>query len=256
MKIILIFIGLFVSEILFSQQTVDGIITDESGIRLSSVVVINISANTKIVSNSLGEFSIGISKNDELRFILPGYERLSKIVTEDHRNALLPITLFKVIEEIEEVKVYKKLTGDLSKDSKILTKVDQSKIIQKAVGLPQPVGKMREKPAEIKEVLLPMLLGNLNVQGVYDLISGKARKQKIIYKYEDLQEDIAWIRSRVEDDYFVKIGIPKDKISDFIEFSFYTKSQVRRYVKAKRLSGAVLGFEDVIPIYLERMKKG
>ncbi|MFP3802729.1 hypothetical protein, partial [Paraburkholderia sp. SIMBA_027] len=85
---------------------------------------------------------------------------------------------------------------------------------------PQPVGKMREKPAEIKEVLLPMLLGNLNVQGVYDLISGKARKQKIIYKYEDLQEDIAWIRNRVEDDYFVKTGIPKDKISDFIEFSF------------------------------------
>ncbi|MGU3376994.1 carboxypeptidase regulatory-like domain-containing protein [Chryseobacterium sp. M5A1_1a] len=255
MKIILIFIGLFVSEILFSQQTVTGIITDESGIGLSSVMVINISANTKIFSNSLGGFSIGASKNDELRFILSGYERLSKIVIEDHQNALLPIILFKVTKEIEEVKVYKKLTGDLSKDSKILTKVDQGKIIQKAVGLPQPVGKMREKPAEVKEVLLPMLFGNLNVQGMYDLISGKARKQKRIYNYEDLQEDIAWIRSRVEDDYFVKIGIPKDKISEFIEFSFYTNLQIRRYVKVKSLSGAVLGFEDIIPIYLEKVKK-
>jgi hypothetical protein len=37
---------------------------------------------------------------------------------------------------------------------------------------------MREKPAEVKSVLLPILLGNLNVQGVYDLISGKARGRK------------------------------------------------------------------------------
>lgn len=42
-------------------------------------------------------------KNDGLRFIHSGYERLSKIITEDGGNSLLPVTLFKLIKEIEEV---------------------------------------------------------------------------------------------------------------------------------------------------------
>jgi hypothetical protein len=162
--------------------------------------------------------------------------------------------MIKIPQEIEEVEL-QKITGDLSKDSRAVAKVDKGKIVQDAVGLPQPVGKMREKPAEVKEVLLPMLLGSLNVQGVYDLISGKARRQKRQYRYDDLQDDISWIRNRVEDEYFTKEGIPKERISEFIEFSFLTKPQVRTFVKAKNLAGALLRLEETIPLYVERLKK-
>jgi hypothetical protein len=113
---------------------------------------------------------------------------------------------------------------------------------------------MREKPAEVKEVLLPMLLGQLNVQGVYDLVSGKARRQKRAYRYDDLQEHILWVRKRVEDEYFTKTGIPIERISEFIEFSFLYKPQIRTYVKAKNLAGVLLRIEEVIPVYLERLK--
>ncbi|MDN3692513.1 carboxypeptidase regulatory-like domain-containing protein [Chryseobacterium tructae] len=252
----LVFICLIAFEIAFSQQIVRGIIADEKGANLSSVMIINISTDKKVFSNSLGEFAIEVSKNDELRFILEGYERLSKRITTGESNSLLSITLYKFIKEIEEVKLYKRLTGNLSKDSKTLSKVDKKDIIQKAIGLTQPVGKMREKPAEIKKVLLPILTGNLDIQGVYDLISGKARKQKQAYRYDDLQDDITWIRSRVEDDYFVKTGIPKNRISEFLEFSFYEKPQLRAYIKAKNLSGAVLELEDLFPLYLDRLKNG
>lgn len=253
MKRGLIFVLLFLSKLVFSQETIVGKITDDNDISLGSVTVINMSTDQKSVTNSSGEFSIEASKNDELRFVKNGYERFSRRVLTDGINYQLSITLIKLAEEIEEVKVVK-LSGDLNKDSRAVAKVDKSEIVEDAVGLPQPVGKMREKPAEVKQVLLPMLLGQLNVQGVYDLVSGKARRQKRAYKYDDLQEHILWVRKRVEDEYFTKTGIPAERISEFIEFSFLYKPQVRTYVKAKNLAGVLLRIEEVIPVYLERLK--
>nr|WP_315032616.1 carboxypeptidase-like regulatory domain-containing protein [uncultured Chryseobacterium sp.] len=237
------------------SQTVTGRIIDDSGESLSAVTIVNMSTDKKTYSNSLGMFSIEASPNDELRFVKEDFRRASKIVLTEGANPELQIRLFQIPKEIEEVKIVKKLTGDLDQDSRIVAKVDKGEQVRNAVGLPQPVGKMREKPAEVKSVLLPILLGNLNVQGLYDLISGKAKKQKRQYKYDDLQEHIMWVRNRVEDDYFVKAGIPADRISEFIEFSFVAKPQVRTYVKAKNLSGVLLRLEETIPIFQERLKQ-
>jgi len=240
---------------LFSQQTITGNVADETGESLSSVIVINMATDQKVYSNSIGQFSIEASPNDELRFVKQGFMRASKNVLSDGVNPFLYIRLHPIPKEIEEVTVFRKPTGDLDKDSRAVASRDKGEEVRDAVGLPQPVGKMREKPAEVKQVLLPILLGSLNVQGMYDLISGKARRQKRQYKYDDLQEHIAWIRSRVEDEYFTKAGIPADKISEFIEFSFTAKPYVRTYVKARNLSGVLLRLEEAIPLYVERLKK-
>ncbi|MDH6252110.1 hypothetical protein M2347_001837 [Chryseobacterium sp. H1D6B] len=255
MREMLFLILLFANGIAFSQQTVTGTITDDNSIHLGSVTVINMSTDKKTLSNSSGEFSIEASNNDELRFVRAGYERVSRKVLTNGINYQLFITLVKIPEEIEEVKVSKRLTGDLSEDSKAVAKVNKGEIVQQAVGLPQPVGKMREKPAEVKKVLLPILLGALDVQGTYDLISGKARRQKRQYRYDDLQTDIVWVRNRVDDEYFTKAGIPAERISEFIEFSFLVKPQVRTYVKAKNLSGVLFRIEETIPAYVSRLKK-
>ncbi len=226
---------------------------DDNGESLNAVTIVNMSTDKKAYSDSQGIFSIEANPNDELRFVKEDFRRVSRRVLTDGINPQLLITLFQIPKDVGEVKIVKKLSGDLEQDSRIVTKVDKGEQVKQAVGLPEPVGKMREKPAEVKSVLLPILLGNLNVQGVYDLISGKARKQKRQYRYDDLQEHIAWVRGRVEDDYFVKAGIPADKISEFIEFSFAAKPQVRTYVKARNLSGALLRMEEVIPVFIERL---
>lgn len=226
---------------------------DDNGESLNAVTIVNMSTDKKAYSDSQGIFSIEANPNDELRFVKEDFRRVSRRVLTDGINPQLLITLFQIPKDVGEVKIVKKLSGDLEQDSRIVTKVDKGEQVKQAVGLPEPVGKMRENPAEVKSVLLPMLLGSLNVQGVYDLISGKARKQKRQYRYDDLQEHIAWVRGRVEDDYFVKAGIPADKISEFIEFSFAAKPQVRTYVKARNLSGALLRMEEVIPVFIERL---
>lgn len=253
-KKLFVFLVFLWSTLLLSQQTVTGKIIDDSGESLSAVTIVNISNDKKIYSNSEGIFSIEANPGDELRFVKEDFRRVSRKVLTNGSNPQLLITLYQIPKDVGEVRIVKKLTGDLEQDSRIVAKVDKGEQVRQAVGLPQPVGKMREKPAEVKSVLLPILLGNLNVQGVYDLVSGKARKQKRQYRYDDLQEHIAWVRNRISNDYFIQAGIPGDKISEFIEFSFLIKPQVRTYVKARNLSGVMLRMEETVPIFLERLK--
>ncbi len=234
------------------SQTVRGKITDEDGNGLTSVTVMNISSDQKTYTNTDGTFSIDASAEDELRFIRAGYERAS-IQASYGIDKDLNIKLTRIAHDIEEVKV-PNITEDLTKDARSVEKADKGRVIQDAVGLPQPSGKMREKPAEVKDVLIPIILGQLNVQGMYDLISGKARRQKRQYRYDDLQEDISWIRNRVEDEYFTKEGIPKERISEFIEFSFLIKPQTRTFVRAKNLAGALLRMEKMIPVFKTRLQ--
>lgn len=253
-KLRIFIVLIFLSVLVFSQEKITGKISDDNNVDLPAVLVINIATDQKVYTNSSGEFAISASVNDELRFIKPSYERVSKKVLTTGTNPFLFVTLVRIPEEIEEVKVAK-ITGDLTKDSKAVAKIDKGEIVEQAVGLPQPVGKMRETPAEVKQVLLPMLLGQLNVQGAYDLISGKARRQKRKYRYDDLQQHILWVRSRIDAEYFTKEGIPEERISEFIEFSFLVNPQIRTFVKAKNLSGVLLRMEEVIPVYVERLKK-
>lgn len=250
-----VFIAFLCTSFLFSQQTVAGKVVDDNGDNLGAVIIINMSTDKKVYSNSQGDFSIEASPNDELRFVKEDFRRASRKVLADGVNNQLLVTLFQIPKDVGEVKIVKKLSGDLEVDSRIVAKVDKGEQVRDAVGLPQPVGKMREKPAEVKSVLLPILLGNLNVQGVYDLISGKARRQKRQYRYDDLQEHILWVRNRVEDEYFIKAGIPADRISEFIAFSFTAKPQVRTYVKAKNLSGVMLRMEETMPLFIDRLKQ-
>lgn len=253
MRLRLFILLLFPFLSVFSQETARGTITDEDGVALPAVTIMNVSSDRKSYTDSDGNFSIQAAPEDELRFVRPGFER-SSIKAKYLLNNNLNIKLVRVAQPIEEVKVAN-ITGDLSRDSKAVAKVDKGRIVKDAVGLPEPAGKMREKPAEVKQVMLPMLLGNLNVQGLYDLISGDARRMKRQYRYDDLQEDILWIRDRVEDDYFMKEGIPKERISEFIEFAFVNNPQTRTFARAKNLTGALARMEQSFPVFVKRLKE-
>lgn len=242
----------FLTIYFFGQHKITGKTLSENDMIVTSVLVVNISNDQKVYSNSLGEFSIEGSEKDEIRFIKKGYERASRKVADVAYP--MNVVLIRIPEEIEEVEIIT-TTGDLAKDSKRLTKIDKKEQLQKDIGLPKPPEKPREVPAEVKKVLLAAAFGNVNVQAVYDLISGKSRRQKRWYKYEDVQDDILWIRKRIDDDDFVKDGIPVERISEFLEFSFIIKPEIRSYVKAKNISRVMFNLDEVIPVYVDRLKE-
>ena len=73
-----------------------------------------------------------------------------------------------------------------------------------------------------------------------------------LYRYEDLQDNITWIRERMGDDYFIEMGIPSEKIAEFLQFSIGVKPDITRYIKARNLSKVLFILEGTLPQYLHR----
>ena len=254
MKLYFFLFFLITSTSIFSQK-VSGIVTDEEGNPLPATLVFNLQTEQKSYTDLKGSFSIDANPNQELRFIRVGFERFSKIISSQDFNYTFRISLYRIPGEIEEVQVPVRLTGDLNIDSRNLTRFDKVAQLRAEIGVPAPPEKPREKVADAKDDILKPLLRippMVNVQAVYDVISGRAKKKKRLYRYEDLQENIAWIREKVGDEYFLKMGIKSTKISEFLQFSIGVKPDLNKYVKAKNVSKVLLLLEETFPLYLKR----
>ena len=114
MKIFLFSCFLLLFEQVYSQRINGKTVSDS--VLVSQVLVVNINSQEKTYSNSQGQFIINADLGDELRFVKEGYERkVLKITNTDE----VFINLIKLITEIEEVEVKKKLSGNLDEDSKL-----------------------------------------------------------------------------------------------------------------------------------------
>ena len=253
----LLFIFAFVGISISAQQTVYGKITDEEQHPIPATLVMNMKTGFQAYSDLEGNFSINGNFGDEIRFVRKGYERVSLLFNNENQR-YVSITLYRVAVAIEEVKIEQvKLTGNLETDSRNLTKIDKAEILNAEIGVPKPPEKPRETPPPtVKEVgVLRYALSNvMNFNNLYKNISGDARRMRTQYRYEDLQDNILWIRKRLDDDYFTEAGIPEEKISEFIAFSFHENPQIVTAIKAKNLTKAMFLMEEKMPIYLERLK--
>ncbi len=245
-----IFFCLSLAKIVCAQSSVNGIILSEEGYSISNVLVYNITNKKKTYTNSEGKFNIEGMLNDELRFIKDGYDRKSETIDN---SFALKVLLVKKPFEIEEVKL-NNLSGNLLTDSRRI-KIDNSKEkIEKEIGLPKLKGVQRERvPTLNNDVIIPLLLGSIKIDAVYKLISGDARKMKSLYKYNDLQEKIKWIRERIEDDYFIELNIPKERIGEFLEFAVETNPNILSGIKSNKVEKVRFELDDSIALYVLRL---
>ena len=237
MKRFLLFYCLCISFFVCSQ-TISGVVVSEEDHPISKVLIVNMSSNQKVYTDNFGNFSIAGKMGDELRFAKEKYkgERI-KI-----NNDLLKVILQQLPQEIEEVKIINKRLAE-SQEEKLRTDI----------GLPKGPEKLREKPADLADDFL-RIPPKVNIQNIYDAISGKSRRLKRLYKYEDLQEGLVWIKTNVDLEYFAEAGISPDKLNDFLMFALQDE-QVLRYMKAKNLGGITVSLDNHIGAYLERISK-
>lgn len=248
---------LFLLTGIVNAQTISGIVLDEDQNRRPGVLVFNMKTALKAYTDRNGEFNIEAGSGDELRVVRNGFERGVKIVRESDFVNPLVVTIIREATEIEEVKLPStQLTGKLNIDSRNLTRLDKFADLNRKVGVPGPPEKPREKPAEVVQNILLPLIGyppTVNVQAIYDVVSGKAKRQKRLYKYEDLGDHIAWIRSKISGTYFTEMNIPPERISEFLQFSIGVKPEITKYIKARNISKVLFILEDTFPIYLDRI---
>lgn len=255
MRVFTILLLLFGVVSLSAQQNISGRVVSEDGIGLSSVMVVNTQDNGKTYTDKEGYFIISANLGDELRFIRNRYYRGSQSIESSN---FITIQLIRMPEDIEEVQISSiKLTGDLNTDSKLLTKKDKMEEVQANLDVPPPPEKPRETPPPTtKEVgVLGFALSNLNFNNLYKNISGDARRMRSLYKYEDLQENIGWVLDSFGVEYFVKSGIPENKVTAFINFSFSENPEVLKYVKRENVGGVMIEMEKTLPKFLERIEQ-
>ncbi len=237
MKRLLFFYFLIIS-IAICSQTISGTVISEESNPISKVLIVNMTSNQKVYSDNVGNFSIEGKIGDELRFAKERYKGEKIIIS----NNLFKVVLQQLPQEIEEVKIINKRLAE-SQEEKLRTDI----------GLPKGPEKLREKPADLADDFL-RIPPKVNIQNIYDAISGKSRRLKRLYKYEDLQEGLVWIKTNIDLEYFAEAGISPDKLNDFLMFALQDE-QVLRYMKAKNLGGITVSLDNHIGAYLERISK-
>ena len=237
MKRFLLFYCLCISFFVCSQ-TISGVVVSEEDHPISKVLIVNMSSNQKVYTDNFGNFSIAGKMGDELRFAKEKYkgERI-KI-----NNDLLKVILQQLPQEIEEVKIVTKRLAE-----------SQEEKLRKDIGLPKGPEKPREKPADLADDFL-RIPPKVNIQNIYDAISGKSRRLKRLYKYEDLQEGLAWIQNNIDLEYFAEAGISPEKFNDFLMFALQDE-KVLMYMKAKNIGGLTVSLDNHIGAYLEKIGK-
>lgn len=237
MKRFLLFYCLCISFFVCSQ-TISGVVVSEEDHPISKVLIVNMSSNQKVYTDNFGNFSIAGKMGDELRFAKEKYKGDRIKINND----LLKVILQQLPQEIEEVKIVNKRLAE-----------SQEEKLRKDIGLPKGPEKPREKPADLADDFL-RIPPKVNIQNIYDAISGKSRRLKRLYKYEDLQEGLAWIQNNIDLEYFAEAGISPEKFNDFLMFSLKDE-KVLMYMKAKNIGGLTVSLDNHIGAYLEKIGK-
>lgn len=235
MKSFLLLVSLILSGFVLSQN-ISGKVTSEDDVLIPRVLIVNMTSNEKAYSDPQGNFTINAKMGDEIRFAKERY-KLAKIVINNFENQT--VKLEKIPQEIEEVKLISKSISH-----------SQEEQLRQSIGLPKSPEKPREKPVGAREVLMPLLGASLNIDNLYKWLSGKSRRLKRLYKYEDMQEGLAWMRNNIDYQYFADAGINKEKINDFLTYCLRDE-KVLMYMKAKNLGGITVELDNHIDSYLQ-----
>ena len=242
MKKVLLLYFICISIFVFSQ-TISGVVVSDESARLPKILIVNMSSDQKVYSNEVGEFSINAKAGDELRFVRENYEREKVIVKNDY---YLTIRLTKIPQEIEEVRIINKKLAE-----------SQEEKLRKDIGLPKSPDKPREKPADaVDDIVKPLIRipPMVNIQAIYDVVSGKSKRLRRLYKYEDLQDGLVWIKQNVDWEYFRDAGIEPENMNDFLMFALQDE-RVLRYMKAQNVGGITVALDNNIDAYLKRISQ-
>ncbi|MCJ7934553.1 MAG: hypothetical protein MUW56_13215 [Chryseobacterium sp.] len=184
---------------------------------MQDVTVINIRTDEMAVSNTDGHFMISGRVGDELRFVKAGYERLTKIVSQENIRAPMNIVLIRSAIQIPEVEVKQGLTGNLKIDSKNYNR--PKKVVKLAKEIDQYIAQKSD----------PRILAARPGEFVQPRGEGFS-----IGKVKDRWDDIDlmnYLKTSLGEDYFASLTIEKSQIEHFIYYVFAGGFERRKILK-------------------------
>ncbi|UHO37816.1 hypothetical protein H5J24_19645 [Chryseobacterium capnotolerans] len=237
-----------ISGILLSQQKITGRVTDNSNANINPVLIINVSKNISVLTDSSGKFVIDANENDEIRSVKEGFYRASKKVSKEDFNTPVLMILQKAEIQIPEVKIAFKPTGNLEKDSKRLSesqklrslKSDMSKYMKSPLTEPLP-----DKTISKTFTGHDFNAGQVDVLGVIgkaiNLFTNASKPKITKANYIEFQDFMIQLKNEVNLDFLRKYGMEDEQIDTFLLYAEETRYLSKKF--RKDFNKDVLRFE-------------
>ena len=205
------------AETLAQTTLLQGKITNQE--EVEGIHILNNSSRNNSVTDAFGNFSIGAKLQDTLVFSSVNYVPKSVVVNETIlERGILVVTLEKLVNQLDEVFLGSKLTGDLEKDVKNI-KI-KKRIDFDSLGIPGFKGEPEEKIVPAYTLYAPTAL---NIEALYNHLSGYYRKLRLKRKWEAENTTVAEILYVYDATFlFETYKIPEDKVYDFLLFCIDT----------------------------------
>jgi len=238
MKTILSLLFCFIGTVIFAQQKISGLISDEQNINISKVLVINISKNTNIYSDSSGKFTIEADLGDEIRFVKENFYRSQIHVSEENIKADINISLKRLEILIPEVRIEYKLTGDIKKDSKYLN--DSRKV----ASLKSSMESYMKSPMTevVPQSTVPKSFAGHDfnagqadllkvIGGIIGLVTKSTRPKITKPNFYETQNFLQRVKNEVDLNFLKKYGMDEEQIDKFLAYAEKLRMLSKRYRK-------------------------
>lgn len=222
----------------YSQQKILGRVADENNNALASVLIYNISNNTKTQSDSSGQFVIEAKENEEIRFLKQDYYRVDKKINKENINLPLDIKLLKIETLILEVEIPYKPTGNLEKDSKHYDQTRKTLVLKSEMD-----AYMRSPLKEpLPENKIPKTFSGHDFNaGQVDMVKlfltgiglvKKASQPKVTKPdYYETQNFINRLKLEINLDFLVEKGMNEEQIDEFLVYANDKRYLAKKYRK-------------------------
>lgn len=237
--------------------TIQIIIDDEQEEHPGSVYITNSRTNKTVITNTDGISSLEVKSGDEILFVSNFYEFRRLFITEAllHKD-IVNVHLNTKAILLDEAKLSNfKLTGNLGADAKNAGFVDSTSLVYANLGIkekdvpkPNPAGRRIEKFRIID-------VATLNITKIIGELNGFNERQRKTHAYEDKLKILNKIKDVWQEDFYVNdLRIPKEKIDEFVFFT-YESTDIYTKIKQNDLLTAEKLMNEQSKIYVERLNK-
>ena len=204
---------LFFSTIMFSQEEIRGKILNTENIE--GIHVLNKNEQKFTVTNEKGEFFIEAKLNDTIYLNSIVYQLQQFVVTEEIiKRKYIAITLEEEVNELDEVVVGNKLTGNINEDLKQVTIKDTINFSD--VGIPGFEGVPEEKIVPVIPAIGPLAVV-VDIEALYKHASGYYKSLRLGRKWDKQDKTIIKVYDYYGHDFFIETyNIDEEKMYEFL----------------------------------------
>ncbi|MCB0457471.1 MAG: hypothetical protein KDC91_06975 [Flavobacteriaceae bacterium] len=232
------------------EKRISGTIKNE--IDVEGIHILNITSRYNTVTNGDGAFSIVVRSLDTLLISSIIYVPGKVVITpEIFEKGELFISLEPLVNELDEVFLGPKLTGNLELDIKTIKTEKQFNFDD--VGIPGFKGVPQEKiPNLIGQVITPTAV---NIEGLYKYLNGYYKKLKIKRKWQNENVTVSKILNTYDAAFFWEsYQVPEDRVYDFLLFCIETSS-LQTDFKNENYANVLAIFSEKGLIYNDRISE-